>query len=75
MYCISRHQPDCLQDSPTALTSVVTMTSSSVQMMFFGLSSAFITVQTALLQEKLQLMQVDSSTVPWINDDPTDTPQ
>jgi len=43
-------------------------TGSTVRIMFFGFSSAFNTIQPALLYEKLQKLEVDSSTIAWIID-------
>ncbi|XP_060897819.1 uncharacterized protein LOC132977298 [Labrus mixtus] len=43
--------------------------------MFFDFSSAFNTIQPVLLREKLELMQVDTTTTSWIMDYLTDRPQ
>ncbi|KAK0134692.1 putative RNA-directed DNA polymerase from transposon BS [Merluccius polli] len=48
---------------------------SMVRIMFFDFSSAFDTVQSARLAEKLQVMQVDPDMVAWITNYLTDRPQ
>ena len=48
---------------------------STLRVMFFDFSSAFNTIQPALLCEKLHKFQVDSSTTSWIYDYLTNRPQ
>ncbi|KAM6983431.1 uncharacterized protein LKV04_011372 [Tautogolabrus adspersus] len=47
----------------------------TVRITFFDFSSAFNTIQPQLLEEKLQVMGVDSSITSWITDYLTDRPQ
>ena len=47
---------------------------STVRIMFLDFSSAFNTIQPVMSREKLELMQVDTTTIPWIMDDLNDRP-
>ena len=48
---------------------------STVRVMFFDFSSVFNTIQSGLLQKKLQETQVDALTITWITDYLTNRPQ